>query len=392
MDKKIKVGVMGVTRGIFALMAGEVLSDEMVITAVCETNEKVIENAKKHFAEETKVYSDFDEFISSGIDAVVLANFFHEHVPYAIKAMRKGVAVLCETTAAPTLGECVDLVEAAEKYNGRYMLAANCPFFKAVHLMKKKLESGEYGRVYYGEAEYIHPNQVYKEFDTKNLHWRQTMPNCYYNMHSLGPLMYVTNSVPVSVTAKGVCAPESCQGKVTDLAGSWALTEMDNGAVFNTTGCLAFGVRSKWFRLGCQHGTMETVRYDETEATLVESKKFDQVTQTIPGWSGSGVITEEQEALYYDKIDGLGHGGIDFVMMIHFLKFVRGEEEPFFDVYRAAALSAAGILSWYSILDGKTYKIPDFHDKEAREIFRGDYRMPIAKDVDELTMTCKMKD
>ena len=72
-----------------------------------------------------------------------------------------------------------------------------------------------------------------------------------------------------------------------------------------------------------------------------------------------------------------GHGGSDFLLSKRFLDYLRGEYEPFFDVYRSVALSAAGILAWYSALeDGKPYDIPDFTDKEAREQYADDFRTP----------------
>ena len=57
------------------------------------------------------VYDSYEAFLDSGIDAVMLANFFHEHADFAMQAMEKGIAVLSETTEAPSLGKCVDLVE-----------------------------------------------------------------------------------------------------------------------------------------------------------------------------------------------------------------------------------------------------------------------------------------
>lgn len=37
-------------------------------------------------------YTDFDEFINhEGLEAVFLCNYFHEHTPYAIKALEKNI-------------------------------------------------------------------------------------------------------------------------------------------------------------------------------------------------------------------------------------------------------------------------------------------------------------
>ena len=50
--------------------------------------------------------------------------------------------------------------------------------------------------------------------------------------------------------------------------------------------------------------------------------------------------------------------------------------EPLFDIYRGVTLSMAGIYGHYSMLDGKTYEIPDIRDKAAREVLRKDDRSP----------------
>lgn len=391
MAERLRIGVMGLERGSFVLRASQGLKDEMVVSAVCEMNDATIEKQREWFSEETKVYTDFDEFIHSGLDGVVLCNFFHEHAKYAIKAMEAGVPVLSETTAAPSLGECIDLVEAYERTGTKYMLAANCPYFKSVHAMKEKIEKGTYGKVLYAEAEYIHSsgNPILKAPDPENLHWRQTLPTCYYNMHSLGPLMYITGTVPVKVTAKAVKA--EVPNKLTNAFKSFNVTEMDSGAVFCTTGCVSKGLTSKYYRVSCEKGFMENLRDDWEQQWLLEIDAADSNRRTWHSWASSGSISKEEEAKYAYAITMSGHGGIDFILTLEFIKALRGEREIFFDVYRSAALSAAGILSWYSILDNsKEYIIPDFRDKQAREVFRGDYRVPFAKRLEDITLPYRL--
>ena len=53
-----------------------------------------------------------------------------------------------------------------------------------------------------------------------------------------------------------------------------------------------------------------------------------------------------------------------------------GDPGVYLDIYAAAALSLAAVYGLYSILDGKSYDIPDIRDKAAREVLRGDYRNP----------------
>lgn len=392
MSKKLRIGVMGVNRGNFMLKAAEVFKDEMVISAICETDDKTIDGVRDLLSPETVIYKDFDEFIHSGLDGVLLSNYFHEHAVYAIRAFEAGVPVLSETTAAPSLGECVDLAEAYEKYNGKYMLAANCLYFQPLTGMMEGIKKNEYGPVVYAEAEYIHtpaPNAP-TDIDYSNLHWRKTLPTCYYNMHTLAPLMYVTKTDPVRVLCKGVMMER--EGRMCNVPKTFTLTEMDNGAVFNTTGCVGTGTDSKWYRIACKRGTYESQRYDYHFEPLVSmGHSVQQTGISFPDWEWGEGVTDEQKSKYRQKLAAIGHGGIDFFVVLNFLRYLRGETEPYFDIYRSLKVSAVGILSWYSVLnDSKQYDVPDFRNPEDREKHRGDYRMPFGKTPEELTLPCRI--
>ena len=402
-DSRLKIGIMGARMGGAHAGCFKALKDLAVVTAVCE-KETELHGSLDHDLEPGAVYySDFDEFIRSGIDAVVLANYFHEHAIYAIKAFEAGVDVLSETTAAPSLAQCVELVEAAEKYGRKYMLAINCPFFPAVYNMKKMLEDGKVGKVLYGAAEYLHTDETsidsklevkkITELDMDNLHWRQTMPNCYYNMHTLGTLMYITNTLPVSVYCSAIKDEEFCKqkSKATDCPGAVVITKMNDDSVFHTTGCANYGPTSKWYRLNCEKGCMETERYDYKEQRFIFAKRADFMEYSLPSGSTSGLENQEIEEIK-KYADTSHHGGINFYTAYHFVKYLLGEEECVFDVYRAATLSAAGILAWYSALTGKEFRIPDFKNAEDRDKIRYDSRIPIAKSQKDITLPFRLSD
>ena len=70
--KKIKLGIVGAGRGVslardFLLLDGE-------IVALCDTHEKRLENAARALGG-VPTYTDFEEFLSQEMDAVVLANY-----------------------------------------------------------------------------------------------------------------------------------------------------------------------------------------------------------------------------------------------------------------------------------------------------------------------------
>jgi len=389
MANTLRIGIMGARRGSsFAYCVNQLAGAEF--TALCETDPEAIEVTRPYMPPETKLYTDFDEFIHSGLDAVILCNYFDEHAKYAIKAFEAGVHVLSETTAAPTLGECVELVEACEKYGMKYMLAVNCMYFPAVHAMKMRVDRGETGDILYGEAEYIHgsatPKNIYADRDPNDLHRRQFLPSNMYNMHTLAPLMYVTGSMPKTVSCTIIQNDRMCRerGKLTDTLGSVVVTRMDNGAVFNTTGCSAYTPTSKWYRLACEKETLETVRYDGSEAKLIVATSGECQELTEPTREEAGLTVEGVDQ---EIISKAGHGGIDLHAAYHFIKYLRDEEEPFFDVYRSVAVSAVAILGWYSALTGSgEIRIPDFRDKAQRDEVRGDYRKPFARRVEDVNM------
>ena len=193
--KTIKVGVIGVGRGCsFASGATDLVG--MKLVALCDTWESKLEEAGKRYNVAT--YTDYDKFLEHDMDAVILANYFHEHAPFAIKALQAGKHVMSETSSNATLAEGVALCRAVEKSGKIYMLAENYPYTKFHLEMRRLYQSGEIGDVTYAEGEYNHPiaaaDRVAMSAGTN--HWRNWLPSTYYCTHALAPLMMITNTMP----------------------------------------------------------------------------------------------------------------------------------------------------------------------------------------------------
>lgn len=384
MAKELRIGIFGVDRGrAFYEPIGDIEGAKIV--AVCDRSEDMLREStypaivKGILPSDCKVFNDFDEFIDFGFDAVIMTNFFHEHAKYAIKALDKGIAVMTDTTAAPTMKQCVDLCEAVERNNGKYMLGTNVPFMYGPMELKKQYDSGKYGKVKYGQGEYLHYDDPFNDAGNSPTphHWRKYLPMTYYNMHSLGPLMYITGDVPVKVNARTAPNnnPQGASKHYVFDQTSACMYETDSGAVFNSTGCSELWPTDKWFRLNCEKGTIETFRGNQEKVKL-----------TFVPW----LMPEGEEAVkkYNAKPEHLNevearatHNGSDYRLAKAFIEYINGGEEPFFNVYRSVALSAAGILAFYSALDdGKTYYIPDFTNKEERAKWANDDRTPFPRE------------
>jgi len=379
--KTLKIGIFGAGRGADLAANFQLLGCE--ITAICDFHTERRENAVKRLGGNIAEYEDFDSFIEHDMDAVVLANYFHEHAPYAIRCMEKGIHVYSECISNGTMAEGVALIRAAEKHpEVVYMLAENYPQMIFNREMHRIAKGGTLGKILYAEGEYNHPGdpndigfkQVYNYFSK---HWRNYNPRTYYITHSLGPVMRATGATPKTVTAFASFAPVEGDVPNASFAGDRVaviMTQNDDGSIFRITGCAGFGGHHNAYRICGTEGQIENLRGMGAKIML-----------RYNGWSKP---EGEQEVQMYDpgwndpdeeKIRQSGHGGSDYLTARSFLECIaegRQPEHPF-HVHAAVAMSSTAILSHRSVLEnGKAYEIPDFHKEECRKQYENDYATP----------------
>jgi len=376
--RPIRVGVIGVGRGMsFARSATEAVG--MKLVALCDTWESRL----KEVCSDLNVtgYTDFDKFLEHDMDAVVLANYFHEHAPFAIKALKAGKHVMSETSACKTLAEGVELCRTVEKTGKAYFFAENYPFTKFNLEMRRLYQAGEIGEVAYAEGEYNHPMspEARCRISPGEDHWRNHLPSTYYCTHALAPLMYMTGTMPTKVNALSFTVPEVNKktARVSD-AGSAILCRMDNGAVFRIFGLLVPG-HSNWYRLHGSRGAMEVVRgpgYFGTQQVRVWHEAWD----LKPGEVIDRVYTPDWPE-HREMANKAGHGGGDFWTNFHFARAIRKEAKSAINVYQGVAMSAVGILAWKSALeDGKPFDMPDFSKESSRKQYEDDHWSPFPQD------------
>lgn len=390
MEKIMRIGIFGTLRGAAFANIFQKL-DGARVTAVCDNQEHSIEHAKKILNDDVRIFTDFDEFIDSGLfDAVMLCNYFYEHAPFAIKAMERGIHVLSECTPALTMAECVQLCRTVERTGCKYMLAENYPFFACNMEMKRRYDTGNFGRAVYCEGEYNHPVSAHDKnmLSPGRLHWRNWLPRCYYLTHSLAPLMYITGNRLRAVNCKQVFAPDTLAGtacRVGDLA-AIMLCEMSDGSLARVTGCAAWGGHGNWYRICAEKGTMENVRGSLKEVRIQYNRwQIPEGEQEVSTCQARWYEDEQMNSLPGNA----GHGGGDFWVAYYFMKYVLEDQVPFFDVYRSVSLSATAILALRSSQNGgKEYRIPDFSNEAERICWENDHDSPFPDQNGHATMPC----
>lgn len=370
-NKTIRVGVVGVGRGGgFAKGAGPHLGMELV--ALCDVWEERLQQLGKQL--DVATYTEFDRFLEHEMDAVILANYFHEHAPFAIRALAAGKHVMSETAACFTLAEGVALVEAVEKSGLIYMFAENYPYSAANQEMHRLFQQGRIGTFQYGEGEYVHPmsGDDYNRISCGRDHWRNWLPATYYCTHALAPVMFITDTMPVKVNGFVIAHdPDDeqkgkCTARRNDTA-SCIICRMDNGAVAKL---LQVGLRGHgvWVRVHGSTGLMENLRSGATGMLRVRREPFDKApgepVETVyqPEFPEHGALAARS-----------GHGGGDFFMNYHFSEAIRSGRQPYLDVYRGVAMSMVGALAYRSALDdSNTVAVPDLRNPAERDRYRHD--------------------
>ena len=150
-DRKLRIGIIG-TGGISGSHIGAYLNQpDVELVAGCDL---IPGKAEAKFAEyevkDAKFFTDYKEMIGTvEMDAVSVCTYNRTHAECTIYALEHGLNVLLEKPMTVTLDEAI-AIRKAEKASGKLVSVGFQPRFDAnMQMIKKIVESGELGRVYY---------------------------------------------------------------------------------------------------------------------------------------------------------------------------------------------------------------------------------------------------
>lgn len=373
--KKVRVGVLGAYRGTGMINYCKI-SKNAELVAICDKYEPALEKQRQLCGTDgIAYYADFDEFIKHDMDAVVLANYANEHVPFAIRCLEAGKHVFSEVLPCQNLKEAVELVEAVEKHGLVYAYGENYCYMPAPAEMKKFYREGKIGEFEYGECEYVHNCEpiwhsiTYGEPD----HWRNNMHACFYCTHSVGPIIHMTGLRPVTVTGfEGKRTERNLRMGAKSGAFGIEMVELSNGGIVKS---IHGGLYkdSIWYSVYGSKGRMESAREDAESGDV---HKIYVNADEYSGEYGSRPVEAYTPHQFMDEsvTSIFGHGGSDFYSMYHFIEKILGNENAdTIDVYEALDMGLVGLFAYRSILNGGIpMRIPDLRNKEERELYRND--------------------
>ncbi len=370
--KKIRIGVIGVGRG-ESMMAYCEAAGNAELVAVCDKWEEGLARCKKKHPQVT-CYTSYDEFLTHDMDAVVLANYAHQHAPFAIKAMKAGKHVFSEVLPTQTLKEAVELVEAVEETGMVYAYGENYCYLPAPMEMRRLYQAGKLGEFEYGEGEYVHntesiwPSITYGEED----HWRNILHATFYCTHSFGPIRHITGLRPISVVGfEGVQNERrlrvGCKGGQYGVE----MVTLENGAIVKSIHGPLYK-NNVWYSVYGSLGRAESAREGTDGGGL--NKVFLDVDEFSGQYADRPIQAYEPVDPHAELSASFGHGGSDFHCMYNFVQKLLGDESAdTIDVYEALDMSLPGLFAYRSILAGNApMAIPNLRNKEERDAWRND--------------------
>jgi len=334
-----------------------------------------------------RVYKSHEElFANEKPDAVFVATGWAQHVPVAIYAMERGVAVAMEVGAAYSEAECRALIETQERTGTPFMFMENSCYGKDELVSLAMARDGVFGEIVYCHGAYMHDLREQLSYGELRRHFRGAeyvvRNRDSYPIHDLGPIAKILNinrgNRMVSLSSRSSKArglheyilqkPELSYLKDQEFA---------QGDIVETL-------------INCENGELISLRLDTTLPTYYSRELTVRGTKGLyeqglnmvlldgephtPGDPTGTYRTHLDNAKnYYDKylpdiwknitqeIKDAGHGGKDYFEFATFCDCLRTGKEMPIDVYDAAAWMSISYLTEQSIAQGgASVDIPDF--------------------------------
>ena len=173
MNRKLKVGVVGLSRGHIHAM-NSIKASNIELTAVCDIDHQRIDRQKKYYPDSVKIYYDHKELCADpNVDAVIMATPIDVHADTVIDALNAGKHVLSEVIVATTIDDIYRIGEAIKKSGKVYMMAENYCYIRPLLIVENLIKNGKFGEIFYAESEYLKDFQEYNPNFPNIGGWRQ---------------------------------------------------------------------------------------------------------------------------------------------------------------------------------------------------------------------------
>ena len=396
---KVQLGFIGVGGRGRSHLRNILRREDILVPAICDIDpaavEQTLDMISKAGYEKPEIYSEsensFKDLLSrDDIDGVIIATPWLWHTPMAVAAMEAGKYAGVEVSAATTLAECWDLVNAFEKTGVPAMILENVCYRRDVMAVLNMVRQDVFGEILHARCGYRHsllnvkfdPGVSFGEGSHGEARWR-TQHSLHrnadlYPTHGVGPIANMLNinrgNSFLTLTSHATKSrglnhyivnhpeggPEHPNAKI-----NWALGDVITSTINTANGETIIVTHDtnlpKPYSLDFEvQGTKGLTEFDKhTKRIYVEGTGTHDEWDNMDSW-----LAKYDHPLwkkYGEYAEGSGHGGMDFFVDHAFVETVKRKALPPLDVYDAAAWSAITPLSERSIAEGNAPQyFPDF--------------------------------
>ena len=149
--KKLRAGVIGLGMGM-AHVAGYRGHPDVEVISIADTDKDRLSTRGRELQIASQYTDPLEMLRKEKLDVVSVATPNKFHLPLTIAALKAGCHVLCEKPMAMNAAEGRRMVAMADRVNRRLMINFSYRFNDQSYAMKKAVESGMLGEVYYART------------------------------------------------------------------------------------------------------------------------------------------------------------------------------------------------------------------------------------------------
>ncbi len=394
---KVRVAVIGCHRGwTHAMDAARLEFVELV--AICDVHRERAEKLAEHIVSKLgqpapEIYAGAENSWEAimerdDIDAVYIASPWEWHVPMAVRAMDRGKHAFLEVSAAVTVNECWELVDASERTQRHCVLLENCCYGEDELFVLNMAREGVFGELNHAECGYIHDlRDTYYQLGGEGA-WRREYhkrwDGNHYSTHGLGPVAQYLGIgagdqfgyiVSMSSPERGLSKYRDTHKPNNDMHAeeNYVCGDMNTSLIKTVRGrsiVLQYDVISPrpYSRINLLSGTDATFADYPARLALDKPAQYGLESKGSHGWLNDTDLQIMRDKFSHplfldlqEAAKGGGHGGMDYVMNYRLLDCIRRGATPDSVVYDAASWSCLHELSAQSVAGGSTpISIPDF--------------------------------
>lgn len=401
---------MGFTLGIvgagqFAGQFATLFHHHPDVSAVHVTD--VIRSRADDLVREAGLAGTFDSFeamiASPAIDAVAIFTQRWTHGPLVVQALRAGKHVYSAVPMAITVDEIAAIIDAVRETGLTYMMGETSYYNPATVFARKKLAEGAFGRLFYGEGDYVHDMDLgfYEAYQySGGENWRATAsyPPLLYPTHSIGGVLGAWPTHATAVSAIGVVDQRgdgvfdrSVSQFDNDFSNATALFELAAGGSMRINEFRRVGYpshlresRFRWFGTGgsfeqlaqttvwqTREGVEDISHLIDTHASIAhDDPSLAKVAPALRDAfvSGYAEIHEADRARIPAELLHLhnGHEGSHHFLVDDFVRAVNDHTLPPVNAWQAARFTLPGVIAHDSARrGGERLAIPDMGDPDA---------------------------